>query len=165
MSIIAFIKNNTTQSELLTRKLDYSEALKHAIELVIIDGVCLGIDVAASEMAMVLRDCQTYLNGLIQELFGAPMVSDDDNTGVYTNTTDSIGVVPFVLPKTLNDLTQTSYAFEAETTKVNLMKVLRAFTLKKPVLIEGPPGVGKTSLVENLAKQAGKKLIRVNLSE
>ena len=45
------------------------------------------------------------------------------------------------------------------------MKLLRAFTLAKPVLIEGPPGVGKTSLVENLARQAGKKLIRVNLSE
>lgn len=45
------------------------------------------------------------------------------------------------------------------------MKLLRAFTLSKPVLIEGPPGVGKTSLVENLARQAGKKLIRVNLSE
>lgn len=45
------------------------------------------------------------------------------------------------------------------------MKLLRAFTLGKPVLIEGPPGVGKTSLVENLAKQTGKTLIRVNLSE
>jgi midasin len=32
-------------------------------------------------------------------------------------------------------------------------------------LIEGPPGVGKTSLVENLAKISGRKLIRVNLSE
>jgi len=45
------------------------------------------------------------------------------------------------------------------------MKLLRAFTLGKPILIEGPPGVGKTSLVENLARQTGKKLIRVNLSE
>jgi len=45
------------------------------------------------------------------------------------------------------------------------MKMLRAFTLGKPLLIEGPPGVGKTSLVENLAKQTGRKLIRVNLSE
>ena len=32
-------------------------------------------------------------------------------------------------------------------------------------MIEGPPGVGKTSLVENLAKISGRKLIRVNLSE
>jgi len=45
-----------------------------------------------------------------------------------------------------------TYAFDADTTKTNLMKLLRAFTLGKPVLIEGPPGVGKTSLVENLAK-------------
>ena len=37
--------------------------------------------------------------------------------------------------------------------------------MNKPILIEGPPGVGKTSLVENLAKVSGKKLIRVNLSE
>jgi midasin len=33
------------------------------------------------------------------------------------------------------------------------------------VLIEGLPGVGKTSLIENLAKQTQKKLIRVNLSD
>lgn len=58
-----------------------------------------------------------------------------------------------------------SFAFEAQTTKTNLKKLLRALTLNKPVLIEGSPGVGKTSLVENLAKQVGKKLIRVNLSD
>jgi midasin len=33
------------------------------------------------------------------------------------------------------------------------------------MLIEGPPGVGKTSLVENLAKVTGRVLSRVNLSE
>jgi len=37
--------------------------------------------------------------------------------------------------------------------------------LNKPVLIEGPPGVGKTSLVENLARVSGRKISRVNLSE
>ena len=45
------------------------------------------------------------------------------------------------------------------------MKLLRAYTLDKPVLIEGPPGVGKTALVENLARASGRTLIRVNLSE
>jgi midasin len=42
---------------------------------------------------------------------------------------------------------------------------LRAFLLQKPILIEGPPGVGKTSIIENLAKSAGRELHRVNLSE
>lgn len=37
--------------------------------------------------------------------------------------------------------------------------------MDKPTLIEGPPGVGKTSLVENLAKISGRTLTRVNLSE
>ena len=31
--------------------------------------------------------------------------------------------------------------------------------------MEGPPGVGKTTLVEQLAKVSGRKLQRVNLSE
>ena len=51
------------------------------------------------------------------------------------------------------------------TTKSNLFKLLRAFELSKPILIEGPPGVGKTSLVENLAKISGRELTRINLSE
>jgi len=45
------------------------------------------------------------------------------------------------------------------------MKLLRAFSLNKPILIEGPPGVGKTALVENLARETGMTLVRVNLSE
>lgn len=32
-------------------------------------------------------------------------------------------------------------------------------------MIEGPPGVGKTSLVENLARISGRELTRINLSE
>jgi midasin len=45
------------------------------------------------------------------------------------------------------------------------MKLLRAYSLTKPILIEGPPGVGKTALVENLARETGRTLVRVNLSE
>ena len=45
------------------------------------------------------------------------------------------------------------------------MKLLRAYTLGKPILVEGPPGVGKTALVEQVAKVTGRKLVRVNLSE
>lgn len=37
--------------------------------------------------------------------------------------------------------------------------------LDKPILLEGSPGVGKTSLIESLAKICGKRFIRVNLND
>lgn len=81
-------------------------------------------------------------------MFSVPQLQLDEQ---FINTSSHIGVTPFILERRVQQEIS-SYAFEAETTKRNLMKLLRAFTLGKPVLIEGPPGVGKTSLVENLAK-------------
>ena len=45
------------------------------------------------------------------------------------------------------------------------MRIVRALQLTKPVLIEGNPGVGKTSLVTAIAQTVGVPLTRINLSE
>lgn len=58
------------------------------------------------------------------------------------------------------------YSFQAPTTLLNIQRLLRAMQLtNKPILIEGNPGVGKTSLVIALAQLAGYSYIRINLSE
>ncbi|PNS16126.1 Midasin [Sphaceloma murrayae] len=47
----------------------------------------------------------------------------------------------------------------------NAARVARALRLPKPILLEGAPGVGKTTLVADVAKAAGIPLTRINLSE
>jgi midasin len=71
------------------------------------------------------------------------------------------------------------------TTLSNLSRVMRACALSKPILLEGfisqndcfffffyqkitctgSPGQGKTTLVMALAKQTGRRVVRINLSE
>jgi len=58
-----------------------------------------------------------------------------------------------------------SFVFSAPTTSENLLRVARALQLSLPVLIEGPPGVGKTSLVASLGESLGFTVVRINLSE
>ena len=77
---------------------------------------------------------------------------------------EQIGVKPYLLDRRPSS-EDSPFAFDAVTTRSNLHRLLRAYQLNKPVLIEGPPGVGKTSLIESLAKVSGRALTRVNLSE
>jgi midasin len=46
---------------------------------------------------------------------------------------------------------------------MNNLRILRAMQLSKPVLLEGSPGVRKTTLVRALAAGSGHKLVRTDL--
>lgn len=60
---------------------------------------------------------------------------------------------------------QSRFFFGAPTTQRNLSKLLRSTVLRKAVLLEGSPGVGKTSIVEALGAALGVRVVRINLSD
>lgn len=68
---------------------------------------------------------------------------------------DSFGSYPFSIKCGPLAPKKPSFAMEAATTRNNIDRVLRAMQLSKPILLEGSPGVGKTSLVVSLAAAAG----------
>eukprot|EP00796_Vickermania_ingenoplastis_P012973 gene12973-8827_t len=60
---------------------------------------------------------------------------------------------------------QSRFFFGAPATRRNLSKLMRSMILHKAVLLEGSPGVGKTSIVEALGAALSIRVVRINLSE
>ena len=57
------------------------------------------------------------------------------------------------------------YSVQESVVRSNLKIILQGLSLDKAIMLEGPPGVGKTSLIQFLARKVGVKFYRVNLNE
>lgn len=103
----------------------------------------------------------------LKELLG----DGTDVTAVYRNEPrlaigeDFVQIGDFSIARMAGGEDDSAFAFDAPTTKINLMRVIRALAVNKPVLLEGNPGVGKTTLVSALALACGRPLTRINLSD
>ncbi|CAB1342786.1 unnamed protein product [Coregonus sp. 'balchen'] len=137
-------------------RLDTVTAFIHAACLVYVDGIGSGTTVSAAENALVAR--RACLSFLHTKLGGITKLDQEmlDALRVYDTS---------LLREPHESRSLTDYAIAAGTTAVNAQRLLRALKLQRPVLLEGSPGVGKTSLVAALAKASGNHLVRINLSE
>ncbi|KAG8531461.1 uncharacterized protein KY384_003090 [Bacidia gigantensis] len=101
----------------------------------------------------------------LQELFTIDKSLTEDSVPVLMDGANTLSIGGFEVLKLCPDVRPTPYNLEAPTTVRNAMKILRALQVNRPILLEGDPGVGKTTLVAALAQKIGVPLTRINLSD
>ncbi|KAF8340373.1 uncharacterized protein EI90DRAFT_3012262 [Cantharellus anzutake] len=82
-----------------------------------------------------------------------------------SRTESRFAVGPFSVPLGPEPVALPPFSTNASTAGLNMMRILRACQIHKPILLEGSPGVGKTSLIAALAALTGHRLCRINLSD
>ncbi|KAG2548684.1 hypothetical protein PVAP13_9KG211085 [Panicum virgatum] len=171
LSWISFI--NVTE-----QNLGPQQALIHGLFLILLDGLSLGVNVSKSEATDLRSTCLSFLLEELQKIEGKAVdshLNDLNNYGWGDNMrkadTDHdyleghFGISPFYIPKGQFACKQQGFEIMAPTTSKNVLRVLRGMQLPKPLLLEGSPGVGKTSLIVALAGLSGHDVVRINLSE
>ncbi|WVN89377.1 uncharacterized protein L203_104600 [Cryptococcus depauperatus CBS 7841] len=160
--ILAWI--NFTNS-IYAKGVSVAQAFHHGGQMVFIDGLeslpqTAGMSITS--ISNLRQDCVSQLDLLTKNLSGDFLVSDDLDIRINAGEV-SVGTFSIARGHVINETID--FQFRTPTTMLNTMRLVRGCQLPKPILLEGSPGVGKTSLVSALACVAGFRLQRINLSD
>lgn len=140
-------------------------ALLHGAAMVYVDGLganpAAKISIPEAEIPTQRRACLIRL----EAVFGHEMITLYDANLEFSLDESALRLGPFSLEVSRKTNENPNFSMQATTAKANALKIVRGLQLPKPILIEGSPGVGKTSLVVALAQMVGVPLTRINLSE
>ncbi|XP_013162741.1 PREDICTED: midasin-like [Papilio xuthus] len=156
--------------------LDTPEAYVHGACMTFLDcfGTALTGHIDSSTLTLLRKSATNFLMNQIKSF--ANECSENLNNLLAINSSTlkaecddkKFGIKPFYIdigPHVKQSDIEQSFTFTAPTTGSNTLRLLRGLQLNKAILLEGNPGVGKTSLVTALAKSSGHKVVRINLSD
>ncbi|TBU00002.1 hypothetical protein CWI39_1822p0010, partial [Hamiltosporidium magnivora] len=111
--------------------------------------------------------CNTYNNTLLNN-------SISNNTLLNNSTSNTHDKTPLnnctcnTYDNTLlnNSISNNTYfSFDNLTTLYNLRRILKGMFIRKPILLKGIPGVGKTDILKNISYKLKIPFMRINMSE
>ena len=157
LSWIQFIKTSQVP--------DPYSVLLHGAAMVYIDGLGANpaskMSIAETAVPQQRQACLSKLDGLFR--YSLSTLYGEACQPLFAR--DKFAVGPFSLPRSSILIPGPKYSLQAPTTVTNILKIVRALQIRKPILLEGSPGVGKTTLVAALAHSLGMPLTRINLSD
>lgn len=155
-STLPFLLKNITTWDNITPNL-----FKDYIQMVLGGFKCLDKAVASAA----IQQSNLIADDVCMKFFDAQMKEENLDMSQESDIEFKIGhysVIKQIIGHKYEDL---KYSVEEDTVKSNLKTILMAMSMDKAIMLEGPPGVGKTSLIQFLARKVGTKFYRVNLNE
>jgi midasin len=131
------------ESRQANKELGLWEAYCHGACLMHLDGLGLGTGLALEDSSSVRTKAEAVLldqvpeGNTVSNIGGADESFETQNSGTF-------GAFPFYITVGPLSIPEARFNMAAPTTSLNTFRVLRAMQLRKPVLLEGSPGVGKT---------------------
>ena len=150
---------------LKAKELGPALAFGHGAHLVFLDG--FGVGTGNDFQIAALKEKSEDLVARLSRLSDKDLLTNPSAKVVVDDST-KWGIHPFFVAKGTEgskQKAQSNYSMTTPTAMKNLWRILRAMQMPRALLLEGSPGVGKSSMIQNLALLTCNNLVRINLSE